>query len=78
MSKFLYCHTDLVMDDGNIEAVKGKKYYIKGDYLSIIDESGNHHSFDFRKDDPGYYKHWFYLYTEEEFRESKLKELLNK
>jgi len=55
-----YCHTDLIMDDGNIEAYEGKSYEIiranKYDF-HIIDESGDEHRFDIDGEDN--YTNWF-------------------
>jgi hypothetical protein len=63
---FLYCHRDLLMDDGEIEALKGKTYPIenyRGKMIIIKNESGEHHLFDTDSYSPDYYGNWFHLVT---------------
>lgn len=63
----LYCHTDLVMEHSDVvEATKGRTYeIISTDYSSIfiIDNSGDHHSFDKRGE--WKYTNWFTLIPKE-------------
>jgi hypothetical protein len=61
---FLYCHTDLVMDDDDINARVGKKYEIididsRG--LTILNDFYQNHSFTLEKEDDANYENWFTL-----------------
>jgi len=62
---FLYCHTDLIMeDDGDREATKGKFYSVvdvNRYKLDIINNSKGHHSFDLHPKSDSYYGKWFEL-----------------
>ena len=65
---FLYCHTNLVMDDTeSIEATFGKFYEVIDSNhhdISIIDNSGDNHSFEKRGEDS--YTKWFKLISKED------------
>lgn len=64
---FLYCHTELVMDDSEtVEATVGRSYEIidiSHQHMTIIDNSGDRHDFELR----GEYKYrvWFDLIPKE-------------
>lgn len=68
---FLYCHTDLVMEHSDIvEATRGRSYEVVAvDYgdIMIIDNSGDHHSFDKRGE--WNYTRWFTLIPKEHMKD---------
>jgi len=81
MSK-LYCHSDLIMFDGECSAIAGKLYQIinKINYsIYILDEQEESHSFSTRDGSDASYKRWFWKLTDKEYikhiREEKLKKL---
>jgi len=64
----LYCHTDLVMDSGVVEARRGNGYRVisaDNTEVFIIDDSRDRHSFKY--DDESDYTQWFKLITQEEY-----------
>lgn len=75
----LYCHTEVIFEDGSISCIEGKRYsveHVSHRDVVIIDEDSDEHHFPLRKDERSdCYSDWFY--TEQELRERQIKVLLN-
>jgi hypothetical protein len=60
---YLYCHTDLIMDDDlEVCATSGHRYLvinITNNKLFISNNQQREHCFSFRKEKHSYYKQWF-------------------